>query len=203
VSVAVFETPLAVAVIVLVCVVITGVVVIWKLLPACPCGIRTTEVVNCAAAELLRNTTVTPPAGAGAVSVSVPVAACPPVTRFGVMEMLCSAADAGARTARLALCLIAVNELDEAVTVTVRVAFTRIVFRLKDALVWPGVIDTVAGEAITDGSLEAIANKTMPVCGPPRVMLPCTLFPPVTELLESARVNAGLTVTVACLVLRP
>jgi hypothetical protein len=76
-----------VAVIVAIVVEVTGVVVIGNDPLDCPSG-TVTEGGTPAAVLLLDSVAVTPPEGAGADNVSVPVAPCPPVTVEGTMVRL-------------------------------------------------------------------------------------------------------------------
>ena len=129
--------------------------------------------------ELLRNCTTTPPAGAGPLRVTVPVAVLPPQTEVGLIVSDWSATpDEGGLTVR-----VAVRETPpaDAVIVTLVALETARVEMVKFALVAPAGTVTVLGTVATFVLLLLRLTTNPPDgAGPLRVTVPVLLLPPTT-----------------------
>lgn len=129
--------------------------------------------------ELLRSCTVTPPAGAGPLRVTVPVALLPPQTAVGLMVSDCreTLLEDGFTVK------VAVRETPpaEAVMVTFVLAETAVVETVKFALVAPAGTVTLLGTEATLGLL-LLRFTTNPPEGAAAVSVtvPVALLPPTT-----------------------
>ena len=205
VRVAVRVTPPALAVIVTGVDVVTALVAIAKVALVAPCA--TDTLAGTVAAVLLSDSaTVSPPAGAADVSVTVPCEEAPPVTLVGLTETAESAAGAAdGVTVRTA---VRETPLAEAVIVVVRVVGPARVEIGKVPLLRNMV--TVAG-TVAAAVFELESATTKPPAGGPdeRKMVPVTEFPPTTVDGERPRDvgvaggSGGLTVSIALRVAPP
>lgn len=155
----------------------------------------------------LVSVTTTPPAGAGALSVTVPVAESPPRTLVGLSvsaESVEPTEPAGV-TVSVADCVAPPNEPE---MVTFVVAATVLVFTAKAALVAPAATVTLAG-ALATLPLLLVSVTTAPPDGaaplsvtiPVEELLPLTLSGfSVRPEIETVTVPEGLMVNVAVLV---
>jgi len=128
--------------------------------------------------ELLRNCTTTPPAGAGPLRVTVPVAVLPPHTVVGLIVSDWSVTLGEGLTVR-----VAVRETPpaEAVIVTLVALETARVETVKVALVVPAGTVTVLGTVATLGLLLLRFTTNPPDgAGAVRVTVPVLLLPPTT-----------------------
>jgi len=128
--------------------------------------------------ELLRNCTTTPPAGAGPLRVTVPVAVLPPQTEVGLIVSDWSVTLGAGLTVR-----VAVRETPpaEAVIVTLVALETARVETVKVALVVPAGTVTVLGTVATLGLLLLRFTTNPPDgAGAVRVTVPVLLLPPTT-----------------------
>jgi len=128
--------------------------------------------------ELLRNCTTTPPAGAGPLRVTVPVAVLPPHTVVGLIVSDWSVTLGAGLTVR-----VAVRETPpaEAVIVTLVALETARVETVKVALVVPAGTVTVLGTVATLGLLLLRFTTNPPDgAGAVRVTVPVLLLPPTT-----------------------
>jgi len=129
--------------------------------------------------ELLRSCTTTPPAGAGPLRVTVPVAVLPPQTEVGLIVSDWSVTfDEGGLTVRFA---VRETPPAEAVIVTLVALETAFVLTVKFALVAPAGTVTVLGTAATLGLLLLrFTTKPPDGAGAVRVTVPVLLLPPTT-----------------------
>jgi hypothetical protein len=128
--------------------------------------------------ELLRNCTTTPPAGAGPLRVTVPVAVLPPQTEVGLIVSDWSVTLGAGLTVR-----VAVRETlpAEAVIVTLVALETARVETVKFALVAPAGTITVLGTVATFVLLLLRFTTNPPDgAGAVRVTVPVLLLPPTT-----------------------
>jgi hypothetical protein len=128
--------------------------------------------------ELLRNCTTTPPAGAGPLRVTVPVAVLPPQTEVGLIVSDWSVTLGAGLTVR-----VAVREMPpaEAVIVTLVALETACVETVKFALVAPAGTVTVLGTVATFVLLLLRFTTNPPDgAGAVRVTVPVLLLPPTT-----------------------
>jgi len=128
--------------------------------------------------ELLRSCTTTPPAGAGPLRVTVPVAVLPPQTEVGLIVSDCSVTLGEGLTVR-----VAVREMPpaEAVIVTLVALETARVETVKVALVVPAGTVTVLGTVATLVLLLLRFTTNPPDgAGAVRVTVPVLLLPPTT-----------------------
>ena len=135
--------------------------------------------------ELLRNCTTTPPAGAGPLRVTVPVAVLPPHTVVGLIVSDWSVTLGEGLTVR-----VAVRETPpaEAVIVTLVALETARVETVKVALVVPAGTVTVLGTVATLGLLLLRFTTNPPDgAGAVRVTVPVLLLPPTTLVGFSVR----------------
>jgi hypothetical protein len=135
--------------------------------------------------ELLRNCTTTPPAGAGPLRVTVPVAVLPPHTVVGLIVSDWSVTLGAGLTVR-----VAVRETPpaDAVIVTLVVLETARVETVKVALVVPAGTVTVLGTVATLGLLLLRFTTNPPDgAGAVRVTVPVLLLPPTTLVGFSVR----------------
>lgn len=135
--------------------------------------------------ELLRKDTTIPPAGAGPLSVTVPMALCPPQTAVGLIVSDCKLTAAGFTVS------VAWRETPfaEAVIVTLVVLETALVDTVKLALVAPAGTVTLVGTVAT-AVLLLVRLTTNPPCGAGAVSVtvPVAGLPAVTVVgLSSAR----------------
>lgn len=144
-----------------------------------------------AAGLLLESATCAPPAGAGPLSVTVPVAGTPPVTLAG---LTLSAEAAGGSTVSVTLCE---PPPLEAVMLALVDAATALVATLNVALVAPAATVTLAGTVAAGLLLESATCAPPAGAGPPRMTVPVTEVPPVTLawLRLSDATPAGSTVS--------
>jgi len=126
--------------------------------------------------ELLRSCTTTPPAGAGLLRVTVPVAVLPPQTEVGLIVSDWSVTLGAGLTVR-----VAVRETPpaEAVIVTLVALETARVETVKFALVAPAGTVTVLGTVATL-VLLLLRFTTNPPDGAGAVRVPVLLLPPTT-----------------------
>jgi hypothetical protein len=172
-----------------------------------PAGTNTLEG-TLAAPLLLESRTVAPPAGAGAVSVTLPVEDCnPPITLDGFNVSEERVAGGGGTGVTVSEAVFVTPEKD-AKMVTVVDADTALVLTVKDAVVAPAATVTLAGTLAA-----AVLPLESVICAPPAgatavsVTLPAEEFPPVTlaglsvseERVEGGG-GAGVTVSEAVLV---
>jgi len=135
--------------------------------------------------ELLRNCTTTPPAGAGPLRVTVPVAVLPPQTEVGLIVSDWSVTLGEGLTVR-----VAVRETPpaEAVIVTLVALETARVETVKFALVAPAGTVTVLGTVATFVLLLLRFTTNPPDgAGAVRVTVPVLLLPPTTLVGFSVR----------------
>ncbi len=128
--------------------------------------------------ELLRNCTTAPPAGAGPLRVTVPVAVLPPQTEVGLIVSDWSVTLGAGLTVR-----VAVRETPpaEAVIVTLVALETACVETVKFALVAPAGTITVLGTVATFVLLLLRFTTNPPDgAGAVRVTVPVLLLPPTT-----------------------
>lgn len=179
---------------------VTALVVIVKLALLLPPGTVTDAGTRATDVLLLESDTTTPAAGAGPVSVTVPVEGFPPTTVAGFLEM----EDRAVRFTVSVLELVAPPKTAEIVTEVELV--TGLVEIGKLALALPPETVTVAG---TDAAAPLLLDNetTIPPAGagPLSVIVPVEGFPPVTvEGLRDRDDRAGrFTVKVADLVAPP
>jgi hypothetical protein len=171
----------------------TGVVEIVNVALVAPAGTLTLAETIAVARMLLDSATATPPTGAGALRVAVPVAAVPPVTPLGLTlreERL------GARiTVRVASWVVPpyVAEI-----VTPMDAATKLVDTVNVALVAPAASITLLGTVAAAGSL--LASRTtaaLASAGPINVTVPIEEVPASTLVglrINDDRVVDGATV---------
>jgi len=137
---------------------------------------RTVTLAGTVATEvlLLESATTAPPAGAGPLSVTVPVEELPPVVLdgFNISEVR-----AGGSTVIVAVCVAPPNA---AVITAVVADATGFVVTVNVVVVVPSGIVTVAG-TLTDGSLLDKETTAPPTgAGPLSVTVPVDKLPPVT-----------------------
>jgi hypothetical protein len=162
----------------------TGAVVTAKLPVVWPAAI-VMLAGTVAAAELLPRFTRTPPAGAGALRVTVPVLGEPPVTLVGESERLpmLPGPGAGGLIVRFAFTELALVALMDAVVCDA----TAVVFTVKLPVVWPAAMMMLAG-TVADAELLASVTETPPAgAGALRVTVAVLLLPPVTVVGDKER----------------
>ena len=127
--------------------------------------------------ELLRNCTTAPPAGAGPLRVTVPVAVLPPQTEVGLIVSDWSVTLGEGLTVR-----VAVREMPpaDAVIVTLVALETACVETVKFALVAPAGTVTVLGTVATLVLLLRFTTNPPDGAGAVRVTVPVLLLPPTT-----------------------
>jgi len=159
-----------------------------------PAGMNTLDG-TLAVPLLLERMTVTPPAGAGALSVTLPVEDCtPPMTVLGfkVSEDSVGGGGGGGFTVSEA---VLVTPAKVAEIVTVVDALTALVLTVNVALVAPSATVTLEGTVATDVSLLESATCAPPDgAGPLSVTVPVEEFPPVTLVglnVREVRVGVG------------
>ena len=168
----------------------TALVPMLKVALVAPAG--TVTVAGMEAAPLLsESATCAPPAGAGAVRVTVPEAPVPPVTLVG---LTLTAETAGGNTVRVTLC---VPPPEEAVMLTLVDALTGLVATLNVALVAPPGTVTFGGTEAAPLVLESATCAPPAGAGPLRMTVPVTAVPPVTLawLRLSDATPGGITVS--------
>ena len=123
---------------------------------------------------LLESATVTPPAGAGPVSVTVPVEGDPPITEAGFSETL-----TGVMAGRMVRTAVLVTPFWLAVIVELVAEVTDVVVTVKFAVALPAATVTFAG---TVAALLLESPTVIPPAGdgPMRVTVPVDEVPPVT-----------------------
>ena len=199
--VALLLTVPAVAVMVAVCVAGTGVVLMVKFADDWFCGTTTNDTVGCAEGRLLRRKTVTPPANAGAVRVTVPCALAPPFTVAGETERLEIVAEPTGSTVRDAL---SAAPRHVAEIVTVRAVENGKVVMVNVLAVWPTGILVDPGTLAADGMLLVSTTCTPPVGAlSANVTVPVELLPPITSVGSMVNVSGGNKVSFAVTVVRP
>ena len=140
-----------------------------------PAGTVTLDGTVASEGLLLESATVTPPAGAGPLRVTVPVEEPPPVVLDGFSA---SEERTAGSTVIVAVWAAPPNTAE---TVDVVAAATGLVLTAKVALVVPSGIVTDAG-TVTDGSLLDKEITAPPVgAGPLSVIVPVDELPPVTS----------------------
>lgn len=178
-----------VAVIVAVAFVATAVVVIGKVAVGWP-AVTETDPGTVAEPAFDDRVTVSPPAGAGPLSVTVPVEAVPPTTEVGFTATVVSV---GASTVKVALAVLAPT-----VAVMIAGVFvpTAVVVALKVAAKFPAVTVTEAGTVTA--ALPELSITTVPPVGAavPIVAVPVEEVPPITVV----GFNVSVTVIVASIV---
>ena len=159
-----------------------------------PAGMNTLDG-TLAVPLLLERMTLTPPAGAGALSVTLPVEDCtPPMTVLGfkVSEDSVGGGGGGGFTVSEA---VLVTPAKVAEIVTVVDALTALVLTVNVALVAPSATVTLEGTVATDVSLLESATCAPPDgAGPLSVTMPVEEFPPVTLVglnVREVRVGVG------------
>ena len=134
---------------------------------------------------LLESVTTTPPDGAAALSVTVPVELFPPLTLVGfrVSEERLTLEEAGVMVRE------ACAELDPSVAVitAVVVVVTDVVLTVNEALVFPAATVTLLGTLADPLLLESDTTEPPEGAAAVRVTVPVELLPPVT--LVGFRVN--------------
>ena len=152
-----------------------GCVVTVKVTDIAPAGTLTLAGTVAMLVFALVRVTTTPPAGAGPLSVTVPVVVPPPLTVLGLRV---SWPIPGGRTDRVALLL---EPLQEARIVTEVVAVTGDVVTVKEEEVWPAATVMLAGTVATAVLLLVGVQTTPPAgAGPVRVTLALEILPPTT-----------------------
>lgn len=128
---------------------------------------------------MLSSETITPPDGAGAASVTVPVEVAPPckVAGFRLIPPSVTVLGPAAATVSDAVAL----ERDAAVTVTVRVEATADVATAKVAVLCPAVTVTLAGTVTAGSELDRFTETPPRIAGTASVTVPVAPAPPVTE----------------------
>ena len=152
-----------------------GCVVTVKVTDVAPAGTVTLAGTVAMLVLALIRVTRTPPAGAGPLSVTVPVEVPPPLTVLGLRV---SWPIPGGRTDKVALLL---DPLQAARIVTEVVAVTGDVVTVNVAEVWPAASVTLAGTVAT-AELLLVGEQTVPPAGagPVRVTLALEELPPTT-----------------------
>jgi hypothetical protein len=186
--------PLKVAETVTVVLLATGLVLIVNVAVVAPPATVTLAGTVAAAVLLLLSVTTAPPAGATALSVTVPVDEAPPVTVLGlrVTELT-----TGAFTPSDA---VLVTLLEVAEIVTAVLVATGLVLIVKATVVAPAATVTLAGTVAAAVLLLLSVTTAPPVAAAPfRVTVPVDEAPPVTDPgLKPRELGAGaLTVRVA------
>lgn len=156
-----------------------GMVRIVKFALRAPAGTVTANGTVARLVLLLRSSTVTPPAGAGALSVTVPVALLPPHTMVGLIVSDCNVTPVEAGlTVSVA---VRVTLFADAVMVTFVLLETALVDTVKFALVAPAGTVTELGTLATL-ALLLLRFTTNPPDGAAAVSVtvPVTLLPPTT-----------------------
>jgi hypothetical protein len=192
VSVAVFEVPARVAVIVTEAELETAVVLIGNVAELDP-AVTVTLVGSVALVLLEVRLTVIPPVPAGPLRLTVPVEALPPMTEVGETDTLLST---GVLMVRVA---VAVFVPWVPVIVAEVVEVTAVVLIVKVTEVAPAATVTLAGNVAFD-ELEVRLTEVPPgPAGPFRVAVPVEELPPVTDVGETeiAVSAAGVIVSVA------
>jgi hypothetical protein len=181
---AVFVTPLYAAEIVAVAVAVTGCEVIVNVALVAPAGTTTLAGRVAAAVLLLVKVTITPPEGAGALRLAVPVEVAPPVSVEGLIV-----ADASASAAGLMVnAAVFVTALYTAETDTVVAADTGLEVAVNVAVMAPAGTTMLAGTVTADVLLLLSAIVTPPVgAAELNVTVPVDVPPAVR--------TAGLTAT--------
>lgn len=200
VNVAVLVTPPALAVIVTGVDVATVAVVIGNVALLAPCATVTLPGTVAAAVLLRASVTAKPPVGAGAVSVTVPCDAFPPVTLVGLTDSAeRDAANGGADGGVTVSDAVRVAPPYDPVIVTPVDAATDGVVIVNVALVLPAATVTLAGVLVAAVLLLASVTTAPPVgAAAVSVAVPCDEFPPTTvEGLSDSAERAGATAT-AC-----
>jgi len=170
---AVLVTPLYTPLIVAVAADVTARVVTGNVAEVWPAA-TLTDAGTVADALLLDRATVAPPAGAGPVSVAVPVDPDPPTTDAGFSETL-ESATAGV----IVRSAVLVTPLKEAVIVDVVVVVTDVVVTVKFAVAFPAVTVTLGG-TVAAPLLPSVTAIPPAGAGPLRVTVPCEEVPPIT-----------------------
>jgi hypothetical protein len=136
-----------------------------------------------AEAEPLPSVTKTPPAGAGALKVTVAVLLAPPVTVVGDRDRLPMApwTGSGALIVRFALTELALVALMDAIVCEATV----VVFTVKLPVVWPAAMIMLAGTVADAEPLPRVTETPPAGAGALRVTVPVLLEPPVTVVGES------------------
>ena len=155
----------------------TGVVVTVKVPLLCPAGI-VIVAGTLADPEPLLSVTCTPPAPAGAVSVTVPVEGDPPVTGFG-LKLIPEMVPCPGATGFMVRFVVAV--LDEAAdSCAVVWLFTTLVFTGKVPLLCPAGIVMLAGTVAFPLLLDRVTNAPLAPAAADNVTVPVAWLPPVT-----------------------
>jgi len=172
-------------------------VLTMKVALVAPAGTITLEGTLAAAVLLLESVTCAPPAGAGPLSVTVPVEDCaPPVTLVGFNVNEEREGAGGGAGVTVSEAVLVMPAWDAETVTSVDVA-TALVLTVKVALVAPAetvtVEDTLAAAVLL---LESVTCTPPAGAGPLNVTVPVEEFPPVTlvgfrVIEESERVAGG------------
>ena len=172
-----------------------------------PAGMNTLDG-TLAVPLLLERMTVTPPAGAGALSVTLPVEDCtPPMTVLGFKVSEDSVGGGGGAGFTVSEAVL-VTPAKVAEIVTVVDSLTALVLTVNVALVAPAATVTLEGTVATDVSLLESATCAPPDgAGPLSATVPVEDLPPMTlvglsvsEVSVGVGGGAGFTVSEAVLV---
>jgi hypothetical protein len=183
--------PLYVAVMLTTVVWLTGTVVTAKLADDAPERTVTLDGGLATPGLLLESATEIPPAGAGPLSVTVPVELWPPVTVVGDKDR-----DLSAGGVTVSVAVLAGPPLTAEIVTGVEL-FTAKVVMGKTAVFMPAGTVTLEGTEATEESLDDRSTVMPPAyAGPVSTTVPFTLLPPTTVFIERFRAeSAGRTVT--------
>lgn len=162
-----------------------------------PAGTNTLEG-TLAAPLLLESRTVAPPAGAGALSVTVPVEDCrPPTTLVGFSVSEERVGGGGAAGFTVSEADLVAPPYDAEIVIVVEAA-TALVLTVNEALVAPGATVTLDGTLATAVLvLESVTWAPPDGAGPLKVTVPVEEFPPVTLVglseSEESETDGGVT----------
>jgi hypothetical protein len=161
--------------------VVTAVVFTVKIALVAPAPMMTFAGTAPTAALLLERDTATPPVGAGALSVTVPVEGVPPVTLMGFRVSEVSTAPPWGAGVTVSEAVCWAPPASDAEIVTVVELATALVATWNVAIVFPADTVTLAGTDATDVLLLMRETTTPPLGATPlRVTLPVEELPPFT-----------------------
>jgi len=143
-----------------------------------------------AAGALLPSVTNRPPAGAGAVRVTVPWELVPPMTEAGASDTELTAGNGAGGLTASAVVFVTPAYVAEIVAVAVEV--TVAVAMVKVALLLPAATVTLAGGVAEGTLLPSVTTRPPAGAGAVRVTVPCEVAPPVTVAgLTEIELRAG------------